>query len=179
VKRRDLEHLIRAAGDIADDHEIVVIGSQAILGSWPDAPEDLLASVEADLFPKNHPERSDLIDGTIGEASPFHATFGYYGQGVDRATATLPSGWESRLVAVRNDNTRGVTGWCLEPHDLLISKYVAGREKDRVFTAAAARTGRLSEATLLERLAETDLSDEHRRRIAATIRRDFGTANSG
>ena len=122
--------------------------------------------------------RSDLIDGTIGEASPFHAAFGYYGQGVDRTTATLPRGWEDRLVPLRNENTRGATGWCLEPHDLLISKYVAGREKDRVFTVAAARTGRVIEATLLERLGETDLSDEARNTIAARIRRDFEGMNS-
>ena len=45
-------------------------------------------------------------------------------------TATLPSGWEGRLVAVRNENTLGATGWCLEPHDLWVSKAIAGRPKD-------------------------------------------------
>ncbi len=29
--------------------------------------------MEADVYPKNHPERSDLIDGSIGELSPFHS----------------------------------------------------------------------------------------------------------
>ncbi|MGQ0752176.1 MAG: hypothetical protein ACT4PS_16750 [Betaproteobacteria bacterium] len=38
MKRSELEHLIRAAGRIAGDPEIVVIGSQAILGQFPDAP---------------------------------------------------------------------------------------------------------------------------------------------
>jgi hypothetical protein len=38
MKRSELEHLIRAAGSIANDSEIVVIGSQAILGQFPDAP---------------------------------------------------------------------------------------------------------------------------------------------
>jgi hypothetical protein len=76
VTRRQLEHLLRAAGEIAADDEIVVIGSQAILGQFPDAPASMRVSVEADLFPLNHPERADLIDGSIGELSPFHETFG-------------------------------------------------------------------------------------------------------
>lgn len=32
MKRSELEHIIRAAGSIANDSEIVVIGSQSILG---------------------------------------------------------------------------------------------------------------------------------------------------
>lgn len=38
MTRKQLEHLIRATADITDDNEIVVIGSQAILGQFPDAP---------------------------------------------------------------------------------------------------------------------------------------------
>ncbi|HSF16231.1 MAG TPA: hypothetical protein VLK65_11830 [Vicinamibacteria bacterium] len=111
MRRQDLEHIIRAAAEIAKDTEIVVIGSQAILGSFPDAPDELLVSVEADVYPKNRPERAELIDGSIGEGSPFHDAFGYYAQGVDEKTAILPRGWKERLVAVRNENTRGHTGW--------------------------------------------------------------------
>ena len=51
MKRSELEHLIRAAGSIANDSEIVVIGSQSILGQFPDAPPSLLVSAEADVFP--------------------------------------------------------------------------------------------------------------------------------
>jgi hypothetical protein len=89
MTRSELEHLIRAAGAIADDGEIVVIGSQALLGQYPNAPPVLLASMEADLFPLNRPERADLIDGGIGEGSRFHESFGYYAQGVSESTATL------------------------------------------------------------------------------------------
>ena len=55
MTRQQLEHIIRASADIADDDEIVIIGSQAILGQFPDAPASLRVSVEADVFPKNHP----------------------------------------------------------------------------------------------------------------------------
>jgi hypothetical protein len=92
VNRAGLEHIIRAAAEIANDTEIIVIGSQAILASFPDAPEELLVSMEAAVYPKNHPERADLVDGSIGEGSPVHDLHGYYAHGVDEATAVLPSG---------------------------------------------------------------------------------------
>ena len=77
MKRSQLEHLIRAAGSIADDDAIVVIGSQAILGAVPSPPAELVQSIEADLYPLKHPERSDMIDGAMGEGSQFHDTHGY------------------------------------------------------------------------------------------------------
>jgi hypothetical protein len=70
MTRPQLEHIIRAAGTIADDDDVVVIGSQAILGEFPDAPAEFLVSNEADVFPRSRVERSDLIDSTIGEGSP-------------------------------------------------------------------------------------------------------------
>ena len=114
MNRAALERLLRAAAAIANERELVVIGSQAVLGQFPDAPEALLASIEADVYPKHAPEKSDLIDGTIGELSVFHQTFGYYAHGVDEATATLPAGWTERLVPIQNENTGGAIGWCLE-----------------------------------------------------------------
>jgi len=77
MKRADLEHLIRAAATIADDMDIIVLGSQSILARYPDAPAELLVSDEADLYPKHRVERADLVDGSIGEGSMFHETFGY------------------------------------------------------------------------------------------------------
>jgi hypothetical protein len=50
MKRSELEHLIRPAGSIANDPEIVVGGSQSILGQFPNAPPSLLVSAEADVF---------------------------------------------------------------------------------------------------------------------------------
>src|SRR4051812_32481455 len=110
MTRKQLEHLLRAAADIADDDEIVVIGSQAILGQFPNAPASMLVSDEADVYPPHHPDRADLIEGSIGELSPFHQTFGYYAQGVGEKTARLPQGWKERLVVIQNENTRGVRG---------------------------------------------------------------------
>jgi hypothetical protein len=172
MTRQQLEHVIRACATIADDDEIVIIGSQSILGQFPDAPQELRISVEADVFPRNHPERWDLIDGSIGEGSPFHAAFGYYAQGVAEDTATLPAGWRDRLVPVHNPNTRGATGLCLEPHDLVISKYVAGREKDDHFVRAALEHRLVDPDVLRARLAVTPIDEARRTHIAARIARD-------
>jgi hypothetical protein len=179
LKRVDLEHVIRASADIAMDDEIIVIGSQAILGQFPDAPPELTISNEADVYPKNHPERWEVIDGAIGEGSPFHETFGYYAQGVEEGTATLPAGWQERLVVVQNPNTRGAKGMCLEVHDLVVSKYVAGREKDRRFVRAAAAHRLVDRATLLERLERTAIDEEQRARIVELVKLDFADAARG
>jgi uncharacterized nucleotidyltransferase DUF6036 len=159
VHRPELEHLIRAAATVSDDDELIVVGSQAVLGQFPDAPEELLASREADLYPRNHPERGIEIDGSLGDGSYFDATYGYYAHAVGPETATLPMGWEQRLIEIRNENTGGASGWCLEIHDLLLSKCVAGRERDWEFVEAAVRHGLAKPAELRRRLGDLPIPD--------------------
>ena len=173
MQRSELEHLIRASGEIAGDDEIIIIGSQAILGQFPDAPVRLLSSMEADVYPKNRPEKADEVDGAIGEGSSFHELHGYYAQGVGKKTAVLPVDWESRLVAVRNENTKGVTGYCLEVHDLAISKMIAMRPKDLEFVQVLVRHDMIAENTMLARLRQTDLEDSIRRIVKARIKSFF------
>jgi hypothetical protein len=153
MNRLELEHIIRAAAGNADTDEIVVIGSQAILGTISEPPPELCESIEADVYPKANPASAILIDGAIGEGSLFHKTFGYYAHGVAEDTAVLPVGAAERMVPVCNENTRGVTGWCLEAHDLAVSKLAAGREKDLAFVAALLKHGLVCEQTLQDRLA--------------------------
>lgn len=173
MTRSELEHIIRASGAIADDNELIIIGSQSILAQFPEAPASLRASMETDLYPKNKPELAGLVDGSIGEGSYFHEQFGYYAQGVGPKTATLPAGWKRRLVRVENANTNGIAGLCLEVHDLAISKYIAGRPKDLQFTRELARQGMTVRKTLQQRLAQTKLVAATRKRILATIDADF------
>jgi len=177
MTRLQLEHVIRAAGTIADVEDLVVIGSQAILGEFPDAPEELLVSNEADVYPSRHPERSDLIDSTIGEGSPFQKSFGYYAHGIGETTAILPRGWQERLILVSGENTRSIRGWCLEVHDLAISKYAAGREKDRDFTRALARHRMVRRDLLEQRLTDTELHPEIRTLVEKRIQSDFVAAS--
>ncbi len=173
MQRSDLEHLIRAAGKIAEESELVIIGSQSVLGQYPEAPAVLLRSMEADLYPQSRPELADKVDGAIGEGSQFHRTYGYYAQGVGPHTATLPKGWQLRLVRIENPNTGGVAGLCLEVHDLAISKYVAGREKDLEFTRELARHGMTRKDTLLARAATTKLQPIVAKLVEGRIGRDF------
>jgi hypothetical protein len=53
MTREQLEHVIRASGAIAEVERLVIIGSQAILGSYPEAPPEPLSSMEADVYPPN------------------------------------------------------------------------------------------------------------------------------
>lgn len=163
MTRDQLEHAIRAACDIADDEEVIIIGSQAILGQYPNAPDDLTQSEEVDLYPKNRPERAILVDGAIGEDSGFHEEFGFYVHGVGPETATLAPGWDQRLVPVRNRNTREHTGWCLEAHDLAASKLAAGREKDLDFVLALRRHGYVGADTLRRLAASLPIPEQNAR----------------
>jgi hypothetical protein len=76
-------------------------------------------------------------------------------------------------VRIENANTEGYAGLCLEVHDLAISKYVAGPEKDFEFTRELARHGMTEKKILLKRLAETALDTAIVRVVRARIERDF------
>jgi hypothetical protein len=174
MTRAQLEHIIGAAAAISDDTEIVVFGSQAILGSIPDAPADLLFSNEAGVFPKNHPERWELIDGAMGELSAFHDTFGYYAQGIEVGTALLPVAWATRLVPVCTAATRGATGYCLELHDLLAAKYLANREKDRRYGKVAFQHRLADAQTVLDRVDPVTANAARKDAARAAILSDSG-----
>lgn len=100
----------------------------------------------------------------------FHDTFGYYAQGVVESTARLPDGWQKRLVRFETPATRGVTAWCLNLHDLWISKAIAGREKDGEFCRALLDLGVVKQQELSERLAHVaSLNERVRTAVAARI----------
>lgn len=172
MRRDQLAHLIRSAGAILRTDELLVIGSQAVLGTFTEdeLPSEATRSVEADLLTRDgSTAAADLINGTIGELSPFHDAFGIYAQGVDRSTARLPAGWEGRLVPFAREDTGGVTAWCLELHDLWIAKQLAGRPQNRAFCAALLREGLVDRTVLHERLAQVAADDEERAVVAAHI----------
>jgi hypothetical protein len=106
MQRPQLEHIIRAAAGITGAQEFIIVGSQAALGQFPDAPAELLVSIETDVFSLRNPADADLIDGSIGEGSPFHQTFGYYAHAVAVETAVLPAGWQERLVPAQSQHRR-------------------------------------------------------------------------
>ena len=156
-----LRHILRAAAAVTGENVFVVIGSQAILGSHPDAPRSLRKSVEGDTYPKNHPDKSIDVDGAIGELSPFHHEFGYYAHGVAPDTATLPDGWEQRLIELQVNDSHGTIGLCLEKHDLTFSKLAAGRKKDIEFICELLKHRLINQGKIL-RLIKAENDEELR-----------------
>jgi hypothetical protein len=173
VRREEFEHAIRAAGAILGAREVLVLGSQALHGSIPGSfPEEATPSVEVDIAVLGDDEGrlADLIDGSIGEGSMFHDTFGYYAQGVVEATAVLPNGWRERLVRFETPATNGVAALCVEPHDLWISKAIAGRPKDLDFCRALLHAGIVEPGVLRRRLGLVDgIPDAVRAAVTARI----------
>lgn len=164
MKRQELAHLLRAACNITGDREVLVIGSQAILGTFDedDLPAAATASMEADIAFLDDPGRvkADDVEGAIGEWSSFHSTHGIYAEGVHVETATfLPDGWRDRLISWQLRSSEPADPHFLEPHDLAISKLGAAREKDMDFVDALITAGLLDVATLVQRCAR--LGDEH------------------
>lgn len=170
MRLQDLEHLIRASADITKHYELVVVGSQAILGTDPNPPEILTVSVEADVYPLNAPELAHDIDVHIGEGSQFHQQNGYYAQGVGPETARLPAGWQERLRRVPDLARAPGVGYCIGVVDLFMSKAAANREKDRDFCLALLqlRYLRISEALAMVRHMPEDVDQ---RALRVRIRR--------
>lgn len=165
MRRDQLEHAIRAACQIIQHREVIIVGSQAILGTYgeDELPETATMSIEVDVLPiadtnEETARLADLIEGAAGEWSPFEQAHGFSIDGVDLSTATLPQGWRARLVKVQNANTAPpsghprFTGWCLDKHDLCVAKLCAFREKDRNFVAALLDGGLVEAGVLRERL---------------------------
>lgn len=152
MQRRQFEHLIAAAADVSGEREIVVIGSQAILGTVDEPPASMLFSMEADVYPLHSPDKAIEIEGSLGDGSPFQGMNGYYAHGVAPETAKAPTGWEERLVRVeippRVGQVNGAIALCLDVHDLVLAKCVAGRDRDWEF----ARDGLAADLVQIEEL---------------------------
>lgn len=152
MTREQLAHLLRAASRIVQDPDVLVIGSQAILGTYSESelPAEAWVSIEADLAFLEDPDgrKALMVDGAIGELSDFHQMYTYYSQGVDIAVAMLPEGWRDRLVPFRPTSALPARAWCLEAHDLAISKLAAARAKDIVFATALLHAELLNRETL-------------------------------
>lgn len=172
MKKRQVDHVLRAAGEITGEKQFVIIGSQALHGKHPDLADEIVMSAEVDLIAKKDASRTEWLNA-IGADSQFHETYGYYADPVDESTAVLPKGWKGRLVNLPEGDTNGVRGLCLDPHDLAISKYAARRPKDLKFTAELAQRKITRKVQLLSLLEQTSLDDERRTRMRRDIERDF------
>lgn len=165
MRRDQLEHAIRAACQIAGVTEVIIVGSQAILGTFTEEelPAYATRSLEIDILPiaDDNDEiirLADTIEGVAGEFSPFAQLHGFSIDGVDLQTSALPEGWRDRLVKVQNHNTAGPSGepqfigMCLDKEDLSVAKLCAFREKDQNFVDALITAGLVDPAIIAARL---------------------------
>jgi hypothetical protein len=65
---------------------------------------------------------------------------------------------------------------CLDPHDLVLSKLVANREKDIEFADAVIAARLVEVERLIELAAALPIPEGVRRRVRATVRRVSGTS---
>lgn len=169
MRRAQFDHVITAAADVSGDMEIVVIGSQAILGTVDEPPPSMAFSMEADVYPLNNPAKSIEIDGSLGDGSFFHNTYGYYAHGVGPETVVAPAGWVDRLVRVkippRAGQQRAVVALCLEKHDLVLAKSVAGRARDWDFAHEALKAGLVEIDELLLRVGDLPVDEPTRKHV--------------
>ena len=171
MTREELEHIIRASADLTDQYEFMIIGSQSILGSFPNPEAVFTMSAEADIYPLRAPELAEKIEGAIGEGSQFHDTYGYYAQGVGPETAVLPADWMHRVHRVQNAATNLRVGFCLDVVDLFLSKAVAAREKDREFCMALLEHRYVTPEQVLDLVSSMPLDEARQHQLRATIRR--------
>lgn len=156
---------MRAAGRVAGEVEFFLIGSQAVHAHCRRAPTEVLLSQECDLYPKNHPERANLIDAVLGRRSKFARRHGFYVDVVTPEIASLSMGWERRLKPLRIGR---ITAWCLDIHDLVVSKLAAGRLKDLEFVGALLHLKLADPKTVRHRIRQFPL-DRDRPRLRARL----------
>lgn len=130
MRRFEPERAIRVATEIVRQHEVYILGSQAILGSFreDESPVTATLSNEVDIAPVKDDESetaATLLDGQAGKWSEFHNDNGFCIQGVGTRTANLPKGWKNRLIAVSPPGPPDSIGLCLEPHDLCAAMILA------------------------------------------------------
>jgi hypothetical protein len=177
MNRRQLHEAIRAAVSVTKQGQVIIIGSQAILGTYSEEelPQATTMSAELDVAPwRDDPLEllSTDIDAQLGQWSEFDETHGFYIHGVSRSTAELSAGWEGRLVSV--DAGDGAIGLCLERHDVCASKLMRFEPKDKAFVAALADANLIDLEVLLTRVRNTETTREKRQQARAWVEKRLG-----
>jgi hypothetical protein len=158
--------ILRRASAATGARDFVVIGSCSSLGMAEHAkiPERMAISTDLDCYTKDDPGRIFEMRQLLGEGSPFHRKMGVFLDPVSPFVATLPDGWEGRLIKVERD---GVRGWFLDPNDAAISKYARSEPRDIEWIRAGLASGLISVARLRHLLAHTSFVDAAEERRAA------------
>jgi hypothetical protein len=134
MQRNKVDHVLRAAASVTGHKVFVLIGSAALVARIKGpTPASMLMTQEVDIYAfdvDNVQELSDMIDGSLGQDSIFHRSFGFYADGVSPETAKMPSDWMTRASKYSSPACPGVTAIVPDVNDLALAKLVAWREKD-------------------------------------------------
>ena len=155
-----LKHLIEAVDALARSERICVLGSSALLGSFPELGEKdgpLEFTFDADLLLQPcDDDLAALLHEAVGEGSLFARRTGYHADVLrPEIVETLPSGWESRLVPFEGS----VHAVALAPEDLLVVKLRVGRAKDLELCRAVIQRGLISIPALRARVDATPFDE--------------------
>ncbi|CQR45066.1 conserved hypothetical protein [Thiomonas sp. CB3] len=157
MKRADIELLLNQAKLLTNHSHFVIIGSLSILGAAERPPESMTLSIDVDLYPRDDPGRVSEMACHLGLGSAFEEEHGFYADPVSPRLASLPEGWESRMIPIQFPS--GVTAWFIEPNDAAVSKYVRSEPRDRAWIRGGLSAGILSMPTIEYRLRETYADD--------------------
>jgi hypothetical protein len=157
VTRDDVRRLFARARDLCGETDYVVFGSLAVLGYAGEVPVRMAASLDVDAFSKTDPGRILTLAKALGQGSPFEAEHGYYLDPLSPSIATLPAGWEERLIRIQLEPE--LVAWFLEPNDAAVSRYARMEPRDREWIRPGLRSGILSWAIIEARFAKTVFLD--------------------
>ena len=169
MTKSDLELMLREAGAIARDRDFFLFGSQSLRAVCPRYPKEFPKTYEADLYPRRYPQAWALLRDRMGRNSAFFKQHGFFLDCVDPALAMLPDLWLERLIPFRTPRTGGVTAWCLEPHDLFVSKLAAWREKDQQFLRAMLKHKLANPLIVLNRIEDLPVSASRREELKQLV----------
>ena len=141
MRINNVDHILRAAGEVTGQTRFVLIGSAAVIAWQRVVPPEMAMTREVDLFAMDAEDidaTSEELDGSLGQGSSFDETFGYYCDGVGAETAILPTDWMSRAMTYQSPDAPGITAIIPEPDDIALAKLCAWRPKDIDWLVAAA-----------------------------------------
>ena len=157
MTREDLRLLFAQARKLSGEADYVVFGSLAALGYAGKLPPRMALSVDVDAYGKSDPARIFDLGRMLGQGSAFEAAHGYYLDPISPRIATLPEGWEARLVRIELEP--GLAAWFLEPNDAAVSKYARMEPRDREWLRAGLEAAILSLPIIESRFAHTAFFD--------------------
>ena len=152
-----IHHVLTEAKKITNHTDYVIIGSLTALGLDVLPPDEMVRSIDVDMYPKDDPARAGEIAAIIGQGSAFEDEYGYYVDAARPDLPTLPDDWENRFVVHDFGDVRALF---LELNDAAISKYARGEIRDRIWIQEGLKAKLLSMPIIEYRLRQTAFLDE-------------------